>query len=86
MNKPLKEKDFLEKAEKEKKELAESMKSSRRQEYVRKEMDKIRKKGKMKEDSIYDTHKIINEAEKTESEKSQDDLEPIVNAPMMDKE
>ena len=84
--KEMDDKDFLENAEKEKKELAESMKSSRRQEYVRKEMDKIRKKGKMKEDSIYDTHKIINEAEKTESEKSQDDLEPIVNAPMMDKE
>jgi hypothetical protein len=62
MNKPLKEKDFLEEAEKEKKELAESYKESRRQQ----------KERKLKE--------------KTESEKLQDDLEPIVNAPMMDKE
>jgi hypothetical protein len=56
------EKDFLENAEKEKKELAESYKESRRQQ----------KERKLKE--------------KTESEKSQDELEPIVNAPMMDKE
>ena len=62
MKKPLKEKDFLEEAEKEKKELAESYKESRRQQ----------KERKLKE--------------KTESEKLQDDLEPIVNAPMMDKE
>tara|TARA_R110002012_G_scaffold271624_1_gene456824 strand:+ start:276 stop:464 length:189 start_codon:yes stop_codon:yes gene_type:complete len=62
MKKPLKEKDFLENAEKEKKELAESYKESRRQQ----------KERKLKE--------------KTESEKLQDDLEPIVNAPMMDKE
>jgi len=62
MNKPLKEKDFLEEAEKEKKELAESYKESRRQQ----------KERKLKE--------------KTESEKLQDDLEPIVNAPMMEKE
>ena len=62
MNKPLKEKDFLEEAEKEKKELAESYKESRRQQ----------KERKLKE--------------KTESEKLQDNLEPIVNAPMMEKE
>ena len=87
----IEEKDFLEGAEKEKEELESSMKSSRHQEYVRKEMDKIREEEKMEEDCVTDTHKIINEAEKrvkekTESEKSQDDLEPIVNAPMMDKE
>jgi hypothetical protein len=58
----IKEKDFLEEAEKEKKELEESYRESRRQTEER----------KLKE--------------KTESEKSQDDLEPIVNAPMMDKE
>ena len=58
----IKEKDFLEEAEKEKKELDESYRESRRQTEER----------KLKE--------------KTESEKSQDDLEPIVNAPMMDKE
>jgi hypothetical protein len=57
-------KDFKEEAEREMKELGESMKSSRRQETVRKEIEKIRKDGKMKEDSIYDIHKIINEAEK----------------------
>jgi|TARA_R110000823_G_scaffold49973_1_gene125719 hypothetical protein len=62
MNKLLKEKDFLEEAEKEKKELEECYKEARRQTEER----------KLKE--------------KTESEKSQDDLEPIVNAPMMDKE
>ena len=58
----IKEKDFLEEAEKEKKELEESYRESRRQTEER----------KLKE--------------KTESEKLQDDLEPIVNAPMMDKE
>ena len=35
------------------------MKSSRHQEYVRKEMDKIRKEGKIK-----DLYEIINEAER----------------------
>jgi hypothetical protein len=58
----IKEKDFLKEAEKEKKELEETYRESRRQTEER----------KLKE--------------KTESEKSQDDLEPIVNAPMMDKE
>ena len=56
------ENDFLENAEKEKKELAESYRESRRQTEER----------KLKE--------------KTESEKLQEDLEPIVNAPMMEKE
>ena len=60
--KEMDDKDFLENAEKEKKELAESYKESRRQQ----------KERKLKE--------------KTESEKLQDDLEPIVNAPMMEKE
>ena len=58
----IKEKDFLEEAEKGKKELEESYRESRRQTEER----------KLKE--------------KTESEKSQDDLEPIVHAPMVDKE
>ena len=40
MNKPLKEKDFLEEAEKEKKELAESYKESRRQQKERKLKEK----------------------------------------------
>jgi len=60
--KEMDDKDFLENAEKEKKELAESYKESKKQTEER----------KLKE--------------KTESEKSQDELEPIVNAPMMDKE
>jgi predicted RNA-binding protein len=45
--------------QKEKEELELSMKSSRHQEYVRKEMDKIRKEGKIK-----DLYEIINEAER----------------------
>ena len=56
----------LEKAktlEEEKAELESSMKSSRQQEYVRKEMDKIRAEG-WKEESTTDTHKIIKEAER----------------------
>ncbi len=42
-----------------KEELELSMKSSRHQEYVRKEMDKIRKEGKIK-----DLYEIIREAER----------------------
>ena len=53
----------------EKEELESSMKTSRLQEYVRKEMDKIRKEGNMKEECLTDTHKIINEAEKRIKEK-----------------
>jgi len=45
--------------EEEKEELELSMKSSRHQEYVRKEMDKIRKEGKIK-----DLYEIIYEAER----------------------
>ena len=45
--------------EEEKEELEFSMKSSRHQEYVRKEMDKIRKEGKIK-----DLYEIIREAER----------------------
>ena len=44
----------------EKEELELSMKSSRHQEYVRKEMDKIRKEGKIKDDSFCDSAKIIS--------------------------
>ena len=57
------DKDFLEHAKKEQEELESSMKSSRHQEYVRKEMDKIRAEG-WKEESTTDTHKIIKEAER----------------------
>ena len=45
--------------EEQKEELESSMKSSRQQEYVRKEMDKIRKEGKIK-----DLYEIIREAER----------------------
>ena len=48
--------------QKEKEELELSMKSSRHQEYVRKEMDKIRKEGKIK-----DLYEIINEAERRDN-------------------
>ena len=57
--------------EEQKAELEESMKSSRRQEYVRKEMDKIRAEG-WKEESTTDTHKIIYEAEKRVAEEAKD--------------
>ena len=72
----------VETLESQKEELESSMKSSRHQEYVRKEMDKIRAEGKMKEESVSDTHAIIKEAEKrlkTPSEKMQEELEPIPN-------
>ena len=59
----------VETLESQKEELESSMKSSRNQEYVRKEMDKIRAEGKMKEECVSDTHKIINEAEKRVKEK-----------------
>ena len=57
--------------EEQKAELEESMKSSRRQEYVRKEMDKIRAEG-WKEESTTDTHKIIYEAEKRVAKEEKD--------------
>lgn len=50
--------------EEEKQELEDSMVSSRHQEYVRKEMDKIREEGKMPELTVSDTHAIIKEAER----------------------
>ena len=52
----------IETLESQKQELEDSMNSSRHQEYVRKEMDKIRAEG-WKEESTTDTHKIIKEAE-----------------------
>jgi flavorubredoxin len=51
--------------EEEKQELEDSMISSRHQEYVRKEMDKIREEWKpWIENSVTDTHKVIYEAER----------------------
>ena len=59
----------VETLESQKEELALGMKSSRHQEYVRKEMDKIRAEGVMKEESVSDTHKIIKEAERRVKER-----------------
>ena len=78
--------------EEQKTELEEDLKQSRQQEDVRKEMDKIRAEG-WKEESTTDTHKIIYEAERrvkgtyvhqTESEKMQEELEPLPLCPMAD--
>ena len=49
--------------EKQKQELEDSLVQSRHQEYIRIEMDKIRKEG-WKEECTTDTHKIIYEAER----------------------
>ena len=56
--------------EEQKEELEASMTESRHQENVRKEMDKIRKEGKIKEECTTDTHKIIYEAENRIKEKT----------------
>ena len=53
----------IETLESQKQDLEDSMVSSRHQEYVRKEMDKIRAEG-WQENSVSDTHKIIKEAER----------------------
>ena len=58
----------VETLESQKQELLDSMNSSRHQEYVRKEMDKIRAEG-WKEESTTDTHKIIKEAERRVKER-----------------
>ena len=58
--------------ESQKEELGSSMDSSDHSTMVRKEMMKIRKEGKMKENSVTDTHKIIYEAEKRVGKKKKD--------------
>ena len=58
----------VETLESQKQELLDSMESSRHQEYVRKEMDKIRAEG-WQENSVSDTHKIIKEAERRVKER-----------------
>ena len=58
----------VETLESQKQELLDSMDSSRHQEYVRKEMDKIRAEG-WQENSVSDTHKIIKEAERRVKER-----------------
>ena len=50
-------------------------------------MDKIKVRKKIPSHAKSKTHKVKTSYDrKSESEKLQDDLEPIVNAPMMDKE
>ena len=56
--------------EEQKEELELSMTESKSQTTLRKEMDKVRKEGKIKEECIFDTHKIIHEAEKRIKEKT----------------
>ena len=58
----------VETLESQKQELLDSMNSSRHQEYVRKEMDKIRAEG-WQENSVSDTHKIVTEAERRVKER-----------------
>ena len=58
----------VETLESQKEELALGMKEYRHQEYVRKEMDKIRAEG-WQENSVSDTHKIIKEAERRVKER-----------------
>ena len=55
-----------------KEELGFSMDSSDNGTMVQREMMKIRKEGKMKENSVTDTHKIIYEAEKRVGKKKKD--------------
>lgn len=62
----------VETLESQKEELESSMQSSRHQEYVRKEMDKIREEGKMPELTVSDTHAIIKEAERRVKENAED--------------
>jgi len=54
----------VETLESQKEELGSSMDSSDHGTMVQREMMKIRKEGKMKENCVTDTHKIIYEAEK----------------------
>ena len=54
----------VETLESQEEELASSMDSSDHGTMVQREMMKIRKEGKMIENCVTDTHKIINEAEK----------------------
>ena len=55
-------------------ELALGMKESNHQTEVRTEMSKIREEGIIKEDSVTDTHKVINEAEKRISDRKKNEV------------
>ena len=58
--------------EEQKEELEASMEESDHGTMVQREMMKIRKEGKMKENCVTDTHKIIYEAEKRVGNKRKD--------------
>ena len=62
----------VETLESQKEELGSSMDSSDYGTMVQREMMKIRKEGKMKENCVTDTHKIIYEAEKRVGKKKRD--------------
>ena len=60
--------------ESQKEELEDSLNQSLYQEEIRIEMEKIRKEGKIKENSVTDTHKVIYEAEKRVAKMSKKDI------------
>ena len=74
--KPITKTQYMENAvktlESQKEELSSSMDSSDHGTMVQREMMKIRKEGKMKENCVTDTHKIIYEAEKRVGKKKKD--------------
>lgn len=65
-------KNAVETLESQKEELGSTMDSSDQGTMVQREMMKIRKEGKMKENCVTDTHKIIYEAEKRVGKKKKD--------------
>ena len=65
-------KKAVETLESQKEELGSSMNSSDYGTMVQREMMKIRKEGKMEENCVTDTHKIIYEAEKRVGKKKRD--------------
>ena len=74
--KPITKTQYMENAvktlESQKEELSSSMDSSDHGTMVQRAMMKIRKEGKMKENCVTDTHKIIYEAEKRVGKKKKD--------------
>ncbi len=72
LTKTLHMENAVETLESQKEELGSSMDSSDHGTMVQREMMKIRKEGKMKENCVTDTHKIIYEAEKRVGKKKKD--------------
>jgi len=69
--------DKVQTLEEQKQELEDSLVQSRHQEYVRIEMDKIRKEWKakgLKEKGVTDVHKIVHEAERRVSQMAKKDI------------